>query len=316
MERETLERATGAIFEKLWSPYGEERFRESVDLFRRRLDRVGFDASFFAGKRVLDAGCGGGRNTIAMACLGAKEAIGIDIGAEGVADARRRAAELDNARFEVASILDIPFEDHSFDLVWCAGVLMITADEDRALDELTRVLRPGGFLYLLVYADEGMRWPLINALRPLARHIGHAGVLKAMIGSGLDENKRRTFLDDLFCPKLDFYNWQRLRRMLERRGYSGIERWSPDTRLDHEHTLAAYHEDFEQLRRIFAYGSANTDENREVFGWGQLLIDGVLKMVEGFQRDAETGRISTEDAMQLVIGQGHHRVLARREINS
>ena len=312
MNREVLERRTGSLFERLWSPYDEEQFRESTALFRRRLDRIGFDVGYFKGKRVLDAGCGGGRNTIAMACLGAAEANGIDIGAAGIEDAKRRAADLDNVRFQVASILDIPFEDASMDLVWCAGVLMITADEDRALDELTRVLKPGGNLYLLVYADEGMRWPLINTLRPLAQVIGHDRMLAAMRGSRIGPSKERTFLDDLYCPKLDFYNWPRLQRMLEKRGYEAITRWPDSARYDHEHDLVEYRTDMEALQRIFAHGRTSGDEVGELFGLAHDLVADAVASVRWFETAVEGGRMTLAEAMQCVIGQGHHRVLATR----
>src|SRR5581483_2323365 len=150
--RESLESATGQLFGELWGPYDLQLFEESVELFYRRLKLAKFDAEWFKGKTCLDAGCGGGRNSIAMARLGADEVVGIDLGEKGLADARRRAQGMLNVSFEQASILDIPFEDEKFDLVWCAGVLMITADEERALDQLARVVKPGGHLYLLVYA--------------------------------------------------------------------------------------------------------------------------------------------------------------------
>ena len=153
MSRDVLEKETGQLFEKLWAPYDDKPFDESVQLFRRRLDIIGFDTAFFQGKAVLDAGCGGGRNTIAMARLGAADAQGIDLGGEGIQNARECAQGLDNVHFQQASDLDIPFEDERFDLVWCAGVVMITTRGSRPR-ELTRVLKPGGLLYLLVYADE------------------------------------------------------------------------------------------------------------------------------------------------------------------
>lgn len=311
MDREGLERRTSAVFERLWSPYDDDRFRESIALFRRRLDKVGFDTGFFRGRRVLDAGCGGGRNTIAMAGLGAAEAIGIDIGAAGIEDARRRARGIANARFEVASILDIPFASDSFDLVWCAGVLMITADENRTLDELTRVLRPGGQLYLLVYADEGMRWPLIKTLRPIAAAIGHDQMLAVMEAAGTSANKQRTFLDDLYCPKLDFYNWPRLKRMLERRGYGDITRWPRTARLDHEHGLAEYRDDMEALLQVFTHGRETDKRFAALFGNARDLVAGAIGTVRWFEAAVAEGRMPAEEAMDTVIGQGHHRVLAR-----
>jgi ubiquinone/menaquinone biosynthesis C-methylase UbiE len=310
MPRAALELATGRLFERLWAPYEQKPFDESVELFTRRLDLIGFDRGFFRGKAVLDAGCGGGRNAIAMARLGAADAQGIDIGQQGIVNARERAEGMDNVHFQQASILDIPFEDGRFDLVWCAGVLMITDDEDRALDELTRVLKPGGLLYLLVYADEGMRWPLINILRPIARRLGHDEVRRTMDESRMPANKQRTFLDDLFCPKLDFYNWDRLRRMLERRDYRHIERWGEHARLDHEHGLTEYREDLEYLEAMFAQGKGERSETAELYAQGCTLVRAVIDTIRWFENEVAERRIDEIEAMRIVIGQGHHRVMA------
>jgi ubiquinone/menaquinone biosynthesis C-methylase UbiE len=310
-DRALLEHATGQLFSDLWGPYDTRLFEESVQLFSKRLYLARFSAAWFSGKTCLDAGCGGGRNSIAMARLGAKEVVGIDVGEEGLADARRRSQGLSNIKFLRASILDIPFEDGIFDMVWCAGVLMITADADRALDELTRVLKKDGYLYMLVYATGGMRWPLVQQLRPLAAQIGRPAVERAIQLAGLPTNKRRTFLDDLFCPRLDFYHWDRLDRMLKSRGYHGVQRWGPACRLDHEANLESYRTDLEALSAIFSSG------DREEFGKARLLFQaghktilGTIDSIRWFENAVRLGEISSDMAMNQAIGQGHHRVMA------
>lgn len=313
MTRQTLERDTGELFSGLWSPYDENLFEQSVELFTDRLRIIGFDLNWFKGKTVLDAGCGGGRNAIAMARLGAKLSCGIDIGEGGIEDAKRRAANLNNTAFKVSSILDIPHESNAFDLVWCAGVLMITDDEDRALDELTRVVKPGGMLYLLVYATGGMRWPLIELLRPLAEQISLPTMEKAIADSNTAPNKRRTFLDDLYCPKLDFYHWDRLRRMLEKRGYTNVNRLGTEVRLDHEHSLKDYRIDLDALRAIFQAGeNGNIDGQSALFRAGRQMIGAAIDAVAWFENQVARGNIGEKDAMTRVIGQGHHRVFATK----
>jgi ubiquinone/menaquinone biosynthesis C-methylase UbiE len=317
MSREDLEKGTGKLFEALWAPYDDTLFEDSVQLFTRRLDLIDFDQSWFAGKTVLDAGCGGGRNTIAMARLGTAEAQGIDLGAAGIANARERAARsnLANTSFQQASILEIPFEDDKFDLVWCAGVMMITDDEDRALDELTRVLKPGGMLYLLVYADEGMRWPLIETLRPIAARLGQAEVERAMEASGMPANKRRTFLDDLFCPKLDFYNWERLRRMLEKRGFGDVRRWPDQARLDHEQDLEAYRLDLQSLCDMWAAGaeaSFGAGDAQALFRNALVMTQATIDTIKWFEAQVAAGKATEAEAMGTAIGQGHHRLFATK----
>jgi ubiquinone/menaquinone biosynthesis C-methylase UbiE len=310
-DRALLEHDTGQLFSDLWGPYDTQLFKQSVQVFSKRHAIARFDIAWFNGKACLDAGCGGGRNGIAMARLGAKEVIGIDVGEEGLADARRRSQGLSNIKFLHASILDIPFEDKTFDMVWCAGVLMITADEDKALDELTRVLKRDGYLYLLVYATGGMRWPLIQQLRPLAGQIGKPAVERAIQLASLPANKRRTFLDDLYCPRLDFYHWDRLERMLKSRGFHGVKRWGPECRLDHEADLESYRTDLEALSALFSAG------DREEFGKARLLFQAGHKTIRAtidsicwFENAVRHGEMSSDMAMNQVIGQGHHRVLA------
>lgn len=315
MSRQALERDTGKLFGDLWGPYDQKLFEESVELFTRRLDIIGFDRDWFKGKTCLDAGCGGGRNTIAMARLGADHAYGIDLGEKGIADAKHRSQDMNNTTFQVASIMDIPFEDEKFDLVWCAGVLMIVDDENIALDQLTRVVKKGGKLYLLVYATDGLRWPLVQVLRPLAAQIGQLEIERAMQAAEMPANKRRTFLDDLFCPKLDFYHWDRLRRMLEARGFTTIERIGDEARLDHEHNLEEYRLDLESMLTLWDAGrmpAFNAGVNAGLFEQGYNLTRAAVESVKCFEDQVSDGRMSEKEAMKTVIGQGHHRVLSTK----
>jgi ubiquinone/menaquinone biosynthesis C-methylase UbiE len=312
-EQIDFDRATGELFGGLWGPYDAALFEESVALFRRRLDLIGFDVGTFEGKVVLDAGCGGGRNTIAMARLGAAEAHGIDIGAEGIEDATERARGLPGVRFGQASVEAIPYPDATFDIVWCAGVLMHTQHDDKTLDELARVIKPGGLLYMLVYATGGMRWPLIQLLRPLAAQIGRDRMEEAVERSGIPANKRRTFLDDLFVPKLDFFHWDRLRGMLESRGFGQIERWGPEARLDHEHSLQAYREDLESLHQLLDAGcDPHFGEVSSLFAAAASLTETTIDAIRWFEAEVAAGRLPEAEAMGRVIGQGHHRLFATK----
>jgi len=310
-DQNDFDRATAELFGGLWEPYDRQLFEESVALFHRRLDLIGFDKEFFRGKVVLDAGCGGGRNTVAMAQLGAAEAHGIDISATGIEDATRRARNYPQARFLQASVENIPYPDQTFDVVWCAGVLMHTGHDDKVLEELARVIKPGGLLYMLVYATGGLRWPLIKLVRPVAAQIGQDLMEQAIERSGIPANKRRTFLDDLFVPKLDFFHWDRLRQMLERLGFDKIERWGPEARLDHEHSLAAYREDLEYLDKLFNAGcDPEFGDAAPLFSMAASLTAATTDVIGWYEHEVEAGRIPVEQAMQRVIGQGHHRLFA------
>lgn len=101
--------------------------------------------------RALDVCCGTGDIALDLARTGA-EVTGLDFSEPMLAVARRRA-EADRkprrVRFLQGDALHLPFPDRSFDLVTISYGLRNLADFDRGLDELQRVLAPGGRLLVL-----------------------------------------------------------------------------------------------------------------------------------------------------------------------
>ncbi len=95
-------------------------------------------------KAVLDLGCGGGFMAEALARRGAV-VIGIDPAAGAIAIAQAHAASENlPVRYLVAAGERLPLADQSMDHVVCVDVLEHVADLDLVLDEVRRVLRPGG----------------------------------------------------------------------------------------------------------------------------------------------------------------------------
>lgn len=96
--------------------------------------------------RILDAGCGTGRNLVEFGSLG--QAEGVDASDEAVAFCRRRG--LDHVR---AAPLDaLPYDDGRFELILATDVIEHLDDDRRALAELRRVAAPGARLVLTVPA--------------------------------------------------------------------------------------------------------------------------------------------------------------------
>jgi arsenite methyltransferase len=101
---------------------------------------------------VLDLGCGAGTDLLIAAQMtgSAGRAIGIDMTATMLERARASAAEmgLTNVDVHEALIEALPLEDASVDVVISNGVLDLVPDKDAVMDEIDRVLRPGGRLQL------------------------------------------------------------------------------------------------------------------------------------------------------------------------
>ena len=305
-----LETRTGRLFGDLWHYLDDEQFEQSVALFASRFEANGFDLSWFEGKKCLDVGCGGGRYTIAIGRLGAGQVVGCDISDDGLVDARARAAGMSDVNFEKASALDLPFDDGSFDFVCCSGVLHHTTDAEKGLDELTRVLRPGGKLYLLLYGSGGLRWAASGALRPMAQELGYDFMDRAVEKAGLPANNRRNFLDDFFVPIVTFVDWETLRDKLEVRGFTGIERWEKG-RFDHEANPGLQCEEIEKMVRIFqAAAELAEGDNCELAGRGLATAQDFLAQTQAQIAAHEKGDISEAELEQAVIGEGNHRVLA------
>lgn len=95
---------------------------------------------------VLDVACGVGYGTSILVRAGARRVLGVDFSDEAVEQARNRVG--DPADFLVGDLLNLPCKDDSFDLITCFETIEHVADPGRGLDELRRVLRPGGVLLL------------------------------------------------------------------------------------------------------------------------------------------------------------------------
>ena len=114
--------------------------------------------------RVLDAGCGYGRNLVHLLREGC-EVFAVDANAEGVDHVRALAAQLaphlPATNFRVGPIEKMDFTDDFADVVICSSVLHFARDEAHflaMLKELWRVLRPGGMLFCRLGSRIGMNF--------------------------------------------------------------------------------------------------------------------------------------------------------------
>jgi SAM-dependent methyltransferase len=136
------------------------------------------EPAHFAGRDVLDAGCGMGRNSLFAARWGARRLVAFDHAELAVAAARETLAGVPNARVERRDIYDLPYEQ-AFDLVFCVGVGHHLEHPRRAVERLVRALRPGGRLVVWLYGREGNEaWvrffrvvhPVLRRLPPAVVH--------------------------------------------------------------------------------------------------------------------------------------------------
>lgn len=107
------------------------------------------EAGLLPGDRVLDLGCGSGTHFawISKEIGSEGKIVGLDSDDENLETARNRISGTDyesQVELRQGGLGKLPFEDGVFDAVWCAGSLQYVPDPVGAIEEMVRVVRPGG----------------------------------------------------------------------------------------------------------------------------------------------------------------------------
>jgi ubiquinone/menaquinone biosynthesis C-methylase UbiE len=134
--------------------WGSKEFFDAVENFRYHIqpfmhELAGFDR--YRGKRVLEVGCGLGTDLVQFARGGAI-VTGIDLSSTSIELVKKRFALYGlSVDARTADAEHLPFDENSFDLVYSFGVLHHTPNTQKALDEVYRVLKPGGECTIMLY---------------------------------------------------------------------------------------------------------------------------------------------------------------------
>ena len=183
--------------------------RDPGDL--RRFDEVymarypyleGYVPRDLSGKRVLEIGLGFGTLGQFLAERGA-EYHGADIAAEPVAMMRKRLEWLGRpGDVRVASALELPWEDETFDYVYTIGCLHHTGNLRQSVDEVHRVLRRGGRAVVMLYNRNSLRQAVFRLRNRM----------RGMTSTESDEMLRKLY-DGAGTPHTDFVSKQEVREL-------------------------------------------------------------------------------------------------------
>lgn len=160
----------------------------------------------FRGKRVLDAGCGGGHHVRLVAPV-AQHVTGLDLNAASVAS--QRLADFSNVQIIEGDIARHQTSE-PFDLVYCVGVIQHTDNPDETFDNLKRLCNRGGLLIVWCYSREGneLVWRVVEPLRKIfLRHMSRkvVEVISYLITVALYIPIYTLYF--LPLPKLPFYEY-------------------------------------------------------------------------------------------------------------
>jgi SAM-dependent methyltransferase len=158
-------------------------------IVRTELERLRLPAA----ARVLDAGCGSGRQLEELTLYG--EVAGIELDPDAAAFAAARGC----GEVQVGRLEELPWEPDTFDLITCLDVIEHTADDRRTLGELRRVCKPGGWLLVTVPAYQAL-WSLHDAANHHYRRYSRRTLRTAALEAGWRVHRTTSFNSILLAP--------------------------------------------------------------------------------------------------------------------
>lgn len=187
-------------------------------VLERTIRRLGLPA----GARILDAGCGSGRNMVDLARHGA--VTGVELSPLSAGLARERAV----GDVIEGSVMDMPFANSSFDLSLSLDVVEHLADDVAALKELRRVTAPGGALLVTVPAYQWL-WSGHDEINHHHRRYNRRSLLAAAQQAGW-RCERTTHFNSLLLPVA--IALRALDRAAPKTAKSSLDLWVPPAPLN------------------------------------------------------------------------------------
>ena len=158
----SIDRGSPERFGYSWNQYGAI-LPEHEEQFRRWTAPL--DAAAWQGKRVLDGGCGIGRNTFWPMHYGAAGALAVDVDERTLAHARQNLISFPTAEVRFQSLYDLN-ERNAFDIAFSIGVIHHLEFPEKAVARLVDATKPGGQVLVWLYGRENNGW-IVYLLDPV-----------------------------------------------------------------------------------------------------------------------------------------------------
>jgi len=173
--------------------------------------------------RVLDLGCGTGWASRRLArVVTAGEVVGLDVADEMLRRAEQTSEGIKNVRYVWGSAEKIPAADNAFSKILSVESFYYYADQGKALDELLRVMAPGGKLFILInlYSDNhySLRW--VTELKVPVQALSEAEYLTLLRKHGFTSVEARRIPD--LSPTPETYSGKWFKNAEELRDFKRI----------------------------------------------------------------------------------------------
>lgn len=196
-------------YEKLGIFSEANPYTTSYGPLRDRITRLSLDKKIRDGV-VLDAGCGAWQKGVRiLQRFGPRSIEAVDVNERSLAHCKNDPQQ--NTSYSKQDLAHLRFESETFDFIICEGVLHHTLDPQKTLDELLRVLKPGGYLTLGLYC---WRFPYSSVSWLLKNTLGRVMNMSRFLSISGRNRVMLIFADFIFVPIEHYMNEKQLLKYL------------------------------------------------------------------------------------------------------
>lgn len=213
------------LFNNIWNRYDRKQFEEYIDRYEFRLN-INKISDLIKQKRCVDFGCGNGSFCFALLRYGASSAVGVDFGEKSISYAQtaaRNLGYLDNTSFKTTSVYSTGLSDNSFDFAVQNGVFHHLDDEDKAIKEVTRVLKKGGWFWYYTAGEGAISRDLSDISVLLLKDVPSSFIERVLDSMNISRNKI-VHLMDLLSATYASTSWEIMTERLSEFGFGNFRR--------------------------------------------------------------------------------------------
>jgi ubiquinone/menaquinone biosynthesis C-methylase UbiE len=187
---------------------------------------------------VLDAGCGPGRFTYILSTFKPKKIYGIDLDKNNIRIAKK-IFKNKNIKFSQGDALKIPHKNNTFDFVYSSGVVHHTQNMEKGIDELFRVCKDGGNIYLYAYGQGGLYWKARKIMNKLMKMIPQK-FSQIVLNLMNMPNNRLFILDNWYVSHEDHSSEKNLIKILKQYKPKKIQKIVSSVKYDYQSAIKKY----------------------------------------------------------------------------
>lgn len=190
------------------------------------------EQDFFRGgeKEVADVGCGNGRFTYGLLSMGAK-VTAMDQSAHGLENVKSVCSKFgEKLNTKQVDLLRGPIDEfeNRFDIVWCYGVVHHTGNTYLAMNNVCRMVKPGGYVFMMIYGFPDSQ----SRFEELAKYEQMRNMTRNMCNAEKVEYLRKKYPDDLvhgyfdaISPQInDILTWEEIVNFMKLEGFNNIRK--------------------------------------------------------------------------------------------